>query len=797
MKKPVLSFRDAILWNKLLRKYFRAFRRFEVLKASEEASHTEVSHLQRKIQSLFNRLSRMQSRVGIKIAGSAIALMLMSTQLNAQVYHPDGPLSHQNIAPFSMGLLSNISTGDVDGDGNTDIVVGEYFGTTTMIRNNGNGEFMNEGSIVVDGASLSIGLLPSPTLADVDEDGDLDLYTGSYSGTINVAMNDGNGVFTSAPDLLADGSTIDVGMFSFPEFADVDEDGDLDLYVGESTGLVKVFINNGSGVFTASGNLQAGGVDISAGTLSQPTFYDLDNDGDLDLYLGVNSGYIHYFSNNGSGVFTAGPDVQADASFIDIGTYSSPAFADINDDGFVDLISGNYDGQIVVFSNAGSGTLTNDGNLVVRGGQFSFGMFNAPSFADIDGDGDLDIFVGTYYGTISVISNSSNGNLVLGPNVIAAGVVLDAGSFVTPVFADIDGDNDMDLFVGNDAGYIVNYTNMGGGVFSAGVNVQADASDIDVGNFALPEFADLDNDGDLDLYVGNSPGNISVFVNDGSGVFAAAATPLFVADGITVDVGDLAAPYVFDIDLDGDLDMLVGEYLGAVKVYLNNGSGVFNSAPNLQVEGADIDNGFLAIPRFANIDGGCGPDLFVGGYQTPIYKYNYTDTLAPVITCPANFTYNLLQFQNNYTVSGTSLDPISASDNCNIESVLNDFNSNASLAGVDFPAGTETITWTVTDVDGNTATCTVDVTVNVFNAIDDLSDLGISMYPNPSTGIFSIENAQNFNILISDAFGKTIASYANVQDAKFEVDLTAFPAGVYFVTVSNETTINTARLVID
>lgn len=797
MKKPVLSFRDAIHWNKLLKKYFSAFKRFEVLKASEEASRTEVSHLQRKIQSLFNRLSKMQSRVGIKIAGSAIALMLMSTQLNAQTYTNDGQLSSNLPQPVDLGFISSISTGDIDGDGDMDIVSGEYFGNTAVLLNDGSGVFSMQAPLMIDGIAVSLSYLPSPTLADVDEDGDLDLYIGTLDGIVKVGLNDGTGVFASAPDMLADGVLLDVGTLAFPEFADVDEDGDLDLYVGEQNGLIKVFINNGSGVFASAGNLQAGGVDIDVSNFAQPAFFDLNEDGDLDLYIGDQSGTIKVFLNDGSGVFTASADLQSSAADIDVLAYSSPAFIDIDDDGDTDLLSGDYYGNIHVYNNDGLGSLSNGPDLQAFGTGFSFGNLAAPAFADIDNDGDLDVFVGTYYGTISTLNNNGTGQFTKGANLMAGGVELNAGSLPMPTFADIDEDGDMDLFVGNNAGFVVEYKNNGSGVFSTGVNLQAASVDIDAGNTASPEFSDLDGDGDLDLFLGSSDGTIRIFENDGTGSFTAATIPLVVADGATLDVGNYSSPLFFDVDDDGDLDLLVGEYYGKVFQYINN-SGVFNvSATNFQADGSDVDVNLLAIPEMANVDGGCGSDLYLGGYYSTIYLYSYTDTIAPVITCPADFTYNLLQFQNNYTVSGTSLDPISAGDNCNIESVLNDFNGNATLAGVDFPAGTETITWTVTDVDGNTATCTVDVTVNVFNAIDDLSAMGISMYPNPSTGIFNIENAQNFNILISDAFGKTIASYANVQDAKFEVDLTAFPAGVYFVTVSNQTTINTARLVIE
>ncbi|PKP03508.1 MAG: hypothetical protein CVU11_08445 [Bacteroidetes bacterium HGW-Bacteroidetes-6] len=797
MKKPLLSFRIAQSWNRLLRKFFSLFRRIEGLKASGVETSIELNQMQRKLQSIYNRLSKLQRSVGVKIAGSAIALMLMSANLSAQTYVNEGPLSSNYSLPISVGLLSAISTGDIDGDGDIDIVAGEYFGNTAIYYNDGTGIFTSNSPIKIDGIPVSTGYMPSPTLADVDEDGDLDLYIGTLAGTIKVGINDGTGVFTSAPDMLADGVLLDVGTLAFPEFADVDDDGDLDLYVGEQTGLIKVFLNNGSGVFTSAGNMQDGGIDINFAPLPQPVFYDFDNDGDLDLFVGDQSGLIKVYSNNGTGAFTASANLQSSGVDIDPGTYSSPAFIDVDDDGDMDFLSGDYYGKIHVYLNNGSGVLSDASNLEAFETPFAFGQFSAPAFADIDNDGDLDLFVGKYEGTIATLNNNGNGDFALGANLMAAGIELDAGSFAVPEFADIDEDGDMDLYVGNFSGNIVVFENNGSGVFSAGVNLQAGGIDIDAGSIACPEFADLDADGDFDLYVGNNSGTILVFENDGTGSFTAASTPLFEADGATLDVFAYSSPLFCDIDGDSDLDLLVGEYYGKIQVYINN-SGVFNaSSTNFQADGQDVDIYLLAIPAIANIDGGCGPDLYVGGYMTPVYFYSYKDTIAPTITCPANFTYNLLQYQSNYTVSGSSLDPIYTSDNCNIESVLNNFNGSSTLAGVDFPAGAEMVTWTVTDIDGNTTSCNVDITINVFNAIEDLETMGILVYPNPSSGIFSIENAQNCNILISDAFGKSILSFANVQDAKIDVDLTNRPAGIYFITVSNETIVKTAKIVID
>ncbi|MBL4669927.1 MAG: T9SS type A sorting domain-containing protein, partial [Flavobacteriales bacterium] len=186
-------------------------------------------------------------------------------------------------------------------------------------------------------------------------DGDLDLYVGEHNGVIKVFTNN-SGVFTAASDLQAGATAIDVGSSASPTFADIDGDGDLDLYVGEYYATIKVYTNN-NGVFTAASDLHAGSIaDIDVGTFSDPTFADIDGDGDLDLYVGEYYGSIEFFTNNGSGVFTQSANLQADGIYIQLGDYSAPTFADIDGDGDLDLYVGEINGTITFYENLGLST---------------------------------------------------------------------------------------------------------------------------------------------------------------------------------------------------------------------------------------------------------------------------------------------------------------------------------------------------------------------------------------------------------------------------------------------------------
>ncbi|QSJ20866.1 VCBS repeat-containing protein [Nostoc sp. UHCC 0702] len=130
---------------------------------------------------------------------------------------------------------------------------------------------------------------------------------------------------------------------------------------------------------------------------------------------------------------------------------------------------------------------------------------------------------------------------------------VDVGDFSTPTFADIDGDGDQDAFIGNDDGTINYYRNSGGN-FTAVTGVDNPFDGVDVGDFSTPAFADIDGDGDQDAFIGNLDGIINYYRND-NGSFTAVTGADNPLDG--VDVGLFSAPSFADIDGDGDLDGLI------------------------------------------------------------------------------------------------------------------------------------------------------------------------------------------------------------------------------------------------
>ena len=255
-----------------------------------------------------------------------------------------------------------------------------------------------------------------------------------------------------------------------------------------------------------------------AGGSVRPVFTDIDDDGDLDCFDGLDNGQTAYFRNNGS-VFSPSFSQWTNANLfgiIDVGNNSGPSFADIDNDNKDDAFVGELAGDIYYFRNIGTFSSPNFATPVVNPSGISrLGTYYSPTFVDIDDDGDMDLFVGVATGDILYFQNTGDINSYQ----FASGVtnpfnLSDAGSRSAPAFVDIDSDGDYDAFVGNQSGNILYFENLGNKDFPFfSLSVTNPFGLTNVGQLATPTFADIDNDGKEDCFVGSSSGDIYYFRN--------------------------------------------------------------------------------------------------------------------------------------------------------------------------------------------------------------------------------------------------------------------------------------------
>ena len=246
---------------------------------------------------------------------------------------------------------------------------------------------------------------------------------------------------------------------------------------------------------------------IDVGAASKPGFFDIDEDDDLDLFVRSNNFEIKYFRND-EGTFTEQIGSANPFNFLPRDIYSF-AFFDLDGDDDLDLITGLNNGDINYVSNDG-GIYTHQTGEANPFEGINVGTHSTPTFFDVDGDNDLDLVFGTIVGTINYYRND-DGTFTQQLDSANPFASIDVAERSSPVFFDVDGDNDLDLVIGAESGMISYYRN-DGGTFTQQLGSANPFDGIDVGNRTTPIFADVDGDGDDDLASGAGDGTVSYFL---------------------------------------------------------------------------------------------------------------------------------------------------------------------------------------------------------------------------------------------------------------------------------------------
>ncbi len=526
--------------------------------------------------------------------------------------------------PFGLtdvGSYAAPAFADIDGDGDLDAFVGEFYGGVSLFENTGGLTSPAFAAPLANPLGLTgVASAAVPRFADIDGDGDFDAFVGAASGDTYFFRNTGSvtspafGLPLTNPFGLAA-----VGTYAAPSFVDIDGDGDLDVFVGTYDGDVAVFVNTGTAIAPAFATTSANpfGLTPTSG-FAVPCFADMDEDGDADALVWDDAGIVRYSANTSSATSPAfAASVVNPFGFADAGAGSAGTLADIDGDGDLDAFVGNASGDTVFTENTSGGAQS----PAFMGPSLNpFGLATVPSEAtpglgDLDGDGDLDALYGDANGDLAFLENT--GTIVSPafalPVANPFGLTHLNGGPIDPHLVDVDADGDLDLFVGTANGGLSFFGNTGSAVTPAFGAASANPFGLaGVPNGASPCLADLDGDGDRDALVGSSDGNLRLFENTGSVKTPAFAAPSTNPFGLA-DVGASSQPTLVDVDDDGDLDACVGEATGKVLVFRNDGSATSPAFASPAINGFGLAAfGNHAAPHFADIDGDGQVDGFVG-----------------------------------------------------------------------------------------------------------------------------------------------------------------------------------------
>lgn len=487
---------------------------------------------------------------------------------------------------------------DLDQDGDADLLAEQPFSYVRYYRNDGTRQqarFVEAADTLRDTSGVAIfsDRQNIPNATDVDCDGQMDLLIGRLVGTVTryeSTVADPNGVprFRHVTDAFEDIEIIaQIGSAhgaNTMALGDIDDDGDEDLFWGdyfepgilflENTGTCRNPTLTGEPVpFPTDEPLRTSGYNA-------PAIGDADGDGDADILVGVLGGAynpnttsadnFHYLEQVERGAFVH--RTSRFVSMLDFGAESIPIAVDLDGDGDQDLLIGNkieqddtQNGKLYRLINEGSRgepRFRLDGAM-----QVGEGYHLRPAFGDLDGDGDADAILGTWEDELRLYLNRATDRSMQLTLVDSAVVTLTRGRNATPTLGDIDGDGDLDLFVGESSGALNFYENTGTPQAPEFTLVSDEYGDFDVGRRSVPVLHDLDGDGDLDLLVGSESEGVRYFRNDGT-----AESPIFVDAGV-LEIGDFgfAAPAFIDVDGDGDHDVILGGSRGGLWFYENRG----------------------------------------------------------------------------------------------------------------------------------------------------------------------------------------------------------------------------------
>lgn len=635
-----------------------------------------------------------------------------SSGVKANLYLNDGlgnfTLNAVASTTFTGIYLGTSEFGDVDGDGDPDLVLMGYADSGTF-----SGMYLNDGNGVFTITASSFPQLNGSDIAfsDIDDDTDMDMVIAgndpNTGGTTKLYFNDGTGVFTldntssfsdfgsawldfndvdsdgdedlvicgSVPGLgnntilySNDGSGLFTPVTGTPftgvyngcvSFTDLDGDSDSDLVVTGSA-TAKLYQNVGNGVFEAISTSPFTGLSYGAVELA-----DVDNDGDLDAFMngqGSAGFYSSLYLNDGNGGYTVDPS----NAFLGLANAAAD-FADIDNDGDNDLMMSGYGtGQVVkLFTNDGTGLFTEVANT-----PFPPVSSGAIQFNDVDSDGDQDVFINgftIFVGNVGQLwLNDGSGSFTL-----STSNTFEGSNNGNIAFSDIDGDNDDDLLVTGygDTGRIAHlYTNNGSGIFTL---IPSPFPGVQQGAIA---FADIDSDQDMDLAIageiGSSTYTSQLFINDGTGTFTIVAGTPFEP---TITSGLIFAD--IDNDLDADLLTIGHSSLGGsiAKMFANDGSGIFTLITGTPFVGASY-----GMAAFGDIDGDIDQDVIicgndeVTGLQSNVYRNNncQQSNVIDVQYACGSYTWIDGHIYTQSTSTATMLYPMPNSAGCDSVAVL-------------------------------------------------------------------------------------------------------------------------------
>ena len=632
-----------------------------------------------------------------------LAFISSQSQILQRALLPVNNTNNQNIPnPWSGGLNAcQISEIDLNLDGTKDLFVFERTGNRILPFINNN--ISNTISYHYESAHINAfpPLSDWALLVDYNADGKEDLF--AYNGgKVKVYLNTSTSTqleFTLLSNqLITDYSgspfQLYVSRVDIPAITDVDNDGDIDILTFQSLGGYIEFHENlsmdlyghaDSLIFTMTdpcwGDVYEGLNTYTLNDCNTPVTnlrhtgssilaIDVDNDADKDLILGdVSYNNLNLLTNGGSpgaslitNVDQNFPSNNTNTIATDITAFPAAFFLDVNNDGLKDLIASpnianNCENKesLWLYLNSGSNTapiFSLHQKNFLQENTLDFGAGAYPLFYDYNSDGLLDIICGNFgyfnggdhVGQLAILKNigtinqasftlvdddfANLSNLPLNTllNIPVAGV--------SPTFGDLDGDGDDDMILGDADGKLHYFENSAGAGNTLQLNLHTpNYYNIDVGQYAAPVLWDLNQDNLLDLVIGKLTGDLLYLPNNGSNTTAVFDTIIY--DFGQVHVANLFAGYGYSRPYfykeNNATQLLVGSESGHLYRYNNIDNNLLGSFAVVDTFAFGIWDGIKTSVSYQDLNNDGIRDLIIGNQSGGLIYYQ-SDTTNTKIT---------------------------------------------------------------------------------------------------------------------------------------------------------------------
>lgn len=273
-------------------------------------------------------------------------------------------------------------------------------------------------------------------------------------------------------------------------------------------------------------------------------------------------------------------------------------------------------------------------------GEIDVGSRSKPAFADLNGDGLKDMVVSESAGGLTCYLNIGSLMIPLWKLDTTIFASINVGANAAPAFADLNADGLVDLIIGNAAGDLAYYRNVGTSTNPAWLLDTTMFAGIHVSGNAVPTSVDLTNDGKLDLVIGSQEGTLTFYENTGT-----TTSPLWTLDEkmfptwiesvdyvnyyrTGVCVSSEAAPAFVDVDGSGRLSLIIGAGDGKLHVFINTGEAGSQAWAESHGFLSDVDVPGNSAPAFVDLNGDDKPDFAIGSQNGFVYYIRNMGTLA-------------------------------------------------------------------------------------------------------------------------------------------------------------------------